>query len=214
MQNQPTSKNDEAKNIMDSYSNILEIWKVQNDNYFKRVQVLMSVLQVGLLLAALKLLSSSLSPYKIPFVVLIGFSGILSAGMWIKQNEKQSQYMEFCRRVLRNLEARLAGLKIPLEYFSFESLVFRPDRDKLDQEIIKRFEKLFYSATHRHDNQNKQLGHWLYFNSSEDRFPEPESSNNNYSMDKVSGGLISYEKFIAWGVIGFWCIFIVIILFT
>ena len=47
----------EAKGLLVAYTKILDIWKVQNENYFKRVQVAMGIIQVGLFLAVLNVLS-------------------------------------------------------------------------------------------------------------------------------------------------------------
>jgi hypothetical protein len=44
-QNPPPNQEKEMEAFQYSYDKVLEIWKVQNENYFKRVQIIMAVLQ-------------------------------------------------------------------------------------------------------------------------------------------------------------------------
>ena len=50
----PPSSNQESKDLLDAYRIHLDVWKVQNDNYFRRVQILMVAVQAALFAAALK----------------------------------------------------------------------------------------------------------------------------------------------------------------
>lgn len=190
---------DEVKNLMDSYGKILDVWKVHNDNYFKRVQIFMGLLQVGLFLATLKLLfplPKSFTEALIP--IFLGIMGLLSASMWIGLNKKQSQYLEFCRRTLRNLESRLGSLGVPLEYFTTESLVFGRHRE---------CPPTLYSAATETVEVGGDKRHLLKFVWSEEPYPESDEYKGLHSITKVSGGMVSYEKRLAqiarwvWGLV-------------
>ena len=195
------NEKDEVKNCMDSYSKILDVWKVMNDNYFKRVQLFMGIIQVGLFLAALKLLASpQISPKAVILLVFFGIMGLMAAIMWIRLNKKQAQYLEFCRRTLRNIESRFADLNVPLEYFTLESLVFNSHREH----------KPLYSAEAFIDNPKKiKKRCWIQFHWSQERYPEPDGKDSDlHTMQTVSGGMVFFEKNIAISAIVVWVLII------
>jgi hypothetical protein len=180
---------DEVKNLMDSYGKILDVWKVHNDNYFKRVQIFMGLLQAGLFLAALKLLFPLPESFTEALIaVFLGIMGIGSAWLWIGLNRKQNQYFEFCRRTLRNLESRLASLGVPLEYFTSESLVFGPHQE---------CPPALYSAATEIVPVGKDKRHLLRFLWSKESYPESVEYKGPHSIKKVRGGMLSYEKRLA-----------------
>lgn len=182
-----TNHNEKVKNLLNSYSKIIDVWKVNNDNYFKRVQIFMGLLQVGLFLTALKLLYPPPESFVAKlFPVFLGILGILSARMWIGLNKKQNQYLEFCRATLRNLESRLGSFGVPLEYFTSESLVFGPLREHPPT--------LCSAATETVEVRGKSR-HMLRFCWSQESYPK--SGKGLHSISEVSGGMISYEKRIA-----------------
>ena len=198
---QSLNPENEAKNLMDSYSKIFDQWKLHNDNYFKRVQVVMGILQVGLFLAVLRHLSpfpKSCAGAVLP--IFLGILGILAALMWVKLNTKQAQYLEFCRRILRNLEARLMSLGVPLEYFTAESLVFGPYR--------KHPPKLSAGEIETVKLQSKNC-HLLRFKWSNETYPDSEDSKGLHSIGKITGGLVSFERRLAQGALCVW-IFVVV----
>ena len=111
------------KDLLESYERILDIYKLQNDNYFKRVQVFMTVLQGGLfavaLNAAFNLVDSrvqygwnigqqleSVSLMRLCVLVIISVLGCLSARLWARQHSSNKQYLEFSRTHLRNIEIK------------------------------------------------------------------------------------------------------------
>lgn len=196
----------EIKNCMDSYSRILDVWKVMNDNYFKRVQLFMGIIQVGLFLAALKLLSST--PILIGAVllaVLLGILGIMSAFMWMSLNKKQAQYLEFCRRSLRNIESRFAQLKIPLQYFTLESLVFNGHRNH---------NALYSAEVSIDDPKASEKKCWTKFRWSKERYPESDDNVSKlHTMKAVSGGMVFFEKYIAKSALVVWLLIIFVAMF-
>ncbi len=202
----PHNINDEIKNCMDSYSRILDVWKVMNDNYFKRVQLFMGIIQVGLFLFALKLLSSPpVSREAVILSVFLGIMGLMSAIMWIGLNKKQTQYLEFCRRSLRNIESRFADLNIPLQYFTLESLVFHGHSDH----------KPLYSAEATIDNPTGiKKRCWIKFCWSQERYPEPDDKDYKlHTMKTVSGGMVFFEKNIAKSAIVVWVLIVIVAAF-
>jgi len=204
-QRESANREDEVKGLLDSYSKILDVWKVHNDNYFKRVQIFMGLLQVSLFLAAFKLLFPLPKSFTESLIsVFLGILGILSASMWIGLNKKQSQYLEFCRRTLRNLESRLGSLGIPLEYFTTESLVFRHHREAPQ----------LCSATTETVEVGGDKRHLLRFGWSQESYPESDECKGIYSITKVSGGMVSYEKRLAQIAICVWIFLIAFALFT
>lgn len=191
---------DEAKDLLDAYARVLDIWKVQNDNYFKRVQVAMGIIQVGLFLTALNMLSPLPSTWpQAALPIFISILGVLSGVMWIKLNRKQTQYLEFCRRTLRNLEKRLSELHVPLEYFTLESLVFAPYPEARSP----------YSAQSEAVEVAGKNRFQLTFKWSDENYPDPDSKDRSrHTMSRVAcaGGMVSFEKSLAWGAVVVWVV--------
>lgn len=190
-----------------SYSRLLEIWKVHNENYFKRVQVVMAVLQAGLFVAIIKFLSpfpTSWSGFVFP--AFISIVGIISACLWLNLNEKQTQYLEFCRRVLRNIESKLISEGIPTEYFTVESIVFGPYFDKCPNT------KGVMMSTRNINNKKRRIAEFTW---SGERYPEYESERKElHEVGRVRGGMVYFEKSLARGARLVWIGTIVVLLIT
>jgi len=198
---QPLNPENEPKNLMDSYSKTMDQWKLLNENYFKRVQVMMGILQAGLFLAAFRQLS--LFPKSCADVFLrisLGILGILSAFMWVKLYTKQAQYLELCKTILRNLEARLISIGVPLEYFTAESVIFGPYRMNPPTLSGGKFEKV--------PNEKRNF---LRLEWSKETYPESKDRNGIQSIVKVTGGLVSLERRLAKGAL---CVWIFVVVFT
>ena len=195
----------ETNGLLVAYTKMLDIWKVQNENYFKRVQVAMGIIQVGLFLAVVKVLSPLPTSWREAILpVFLAVLGILSARMWTGLNEKQTQYMEFCRSNLRNIERRLSTLGVPLEYFTLESLVFGP---------APNFDISPYSATLESVEVRKKKRCVTRFLWTQDRYPDPDLENDSiHSVSKVGGGMISFENRIAKGAVFAWLVVMVAVL--
>lgn len=118
---------EEAKNCLDAYDRVLAIFKLNNENYFKRTQILMVFMQSALFIAFSKLIWRFDDMNKIMLfmsMMSVSILGIMSAWIWYRLIIKQADYLEFCKSSLRNIECRLVNLGIPLEYFKGESQVF------------------------------------------------------------------------------------------
>ncbi len=196
---QPLDPKNEARNLMDSYSKILVQWKLLNENYFKRVQVMMGILQAGLFLAAFRQLSPFPELCTDVFLRLfLGIIGILSAFMWVKLNTKQAQYLELCKKILRNIEARLMNIGVPLGYFTAESVIFGPYREPPPTFSGGEFEKV--------PNEKR---HFLRLKWSDETYPEIKDRKGLQLIVKVTGGLVSLERRLAQGALCVWIVVVV-----
>ncbi|WP_419657739.1 uncharacterized protein Dvar_68590 [Desulfosarcina variabilis str. Montpellier] len=190
-----------TERILDAYKIQLDFWKVQNDNYFKRVQILMVVIQVTLLTAAFKFIPVKTgSCYEVFALMGIAILGILSSWHWSSLNVKQNQYMEFCRRNLRNLESKLVDLGVPLRYFTLEAHVFGPLRTEITSSAGTSVQEI----NNRHITQ---------FDWSKEVYPDPDTKDANiHELTRVSGGMIAFEKGIAIGLIWIWAIALILLI--
>lgn len=202
-----TKGNMDKEDLKDSYARLLEIWKIHNENYFKRVQAVMAVLQVGLFVAIVKFLSPFPTSWSgLVFPTFIGIVGIISACLWLNLNEKQTQYLEFCRRVIRNLESKLISEGVPSEYFTVESIVFGPYFDKCPNTM---------GVTVLTKNTNNKKRRIAEFTWSGERYPEYESERKElHEIGRVRGGMVSFEKSLARGTRLVWIVTIIVLLIT
>jgi hypothetical protein len=198
----PDSK---RKDTLEAYRLVFEVWKLQNDNYFKRIQFLMVVIQSGLIIAVAQFLSKPICSWENVVVpAVLSFFGCWSTFTWTKLNVRQNQYGEFCRRILRNLETMLWGLDIPLHYFTAESLVFGPLRQEIPE--IPGIE------VKSPENFGKKF-HVIEFRGSGEEYPETkENKKNVHQLGRAHGGMIFFEKKVAWGFFGFWIIVLLTLL--
>jgi len=192
----------ERDSILNAYRIQLDVWKVQNDNYFKRIQIIMVVIQVALFTAALRLIPAKPGPwYEIVIPIGIAILGLLSAWHWFSLNEKQNQYMEFCRRTLRNLETRLVNLDVPLRYFTLEAHVFGPLRTEIKNS----------AGTSVNTVAERHIAH---FDWSQENYPDLDTKEKKiHELNMVGGGMIPFEKEIAIGVIWVWTIALIVLIF-
>ncbi len=177
---------EEAKNYLDAYDRLLEIFKLNNENYFKRTQILMVFMQSALFVAFSKLAWRSDGTNKIMVfmsMMLVSILGIMSARIWYRLITKQADYLEFCKSSLRNIEYHLVNLGIPLQYFKGESQVFH------------------YGLPH-------------CFGWSGERFPHSDRAREGKGIfrHKVKGCLINIEKEIACILIFIWIFLFLIVL--
>ena len=187
--------------ILDAYRIQFDLWKVQNDNYFKRVQILMVVIQVALFTAALRFVRVGFVSWdEIVIAVGIPILGICSAFHWSALNVKQNQYMEFCRRTLRNLESKLVELGVPLRYFTLEAHVFGPLRTEI-------------TSSAGTSMRTKSERHITHFDWSNEDYPDPDTKKAEiHELKRVGGGMIAFEKNIATGVIWVWAIALILMI--
>lgn len=197
----------ERNTILDAYRIQIDVWKVQNDNYFKRIQILMVVIHAALFTAALRFIpqkSESWDEIVIPMVIAV--LGILAAHHWTSLNKKQNQYMELCRRTLRNLESRLVELGVPLRYFTLEAHVFGPLRTEVTNS----------AGTSMRTEGGRHVAHFAWSTEDYPDFPYPDKKKeaNIHELRKVGGGMMAFEKEIACGVLWVWAIGLMLLIGT
>ena len=197
------NQNDKLAHILDSYKIALDIFKNHNDNYFKRVQIFMSALQVGVAVAFAKVIY----PFPEPLVressdeyvaaAFVAFLGCFFAFVWRTLGIRQGQYLEFSRHYLRNLEGKLKETEtgIPLDYFSLESEVFR-----LRNECKKTVE--YTTAEIKFcDSRAYAVFRWITSNDKEDKkYPKSKSAFHK----KAEGGMVRVELYLAFGIAITW----------
>lgn len=194
----------ESRDILDAYRVHLDVWKVQNDNYFKRVQVLMMAIQAVLLAAALKVLDleGRFCTQMLVLSILAGI-GVISSLCWMHLNNRQNQYLEFCRRTLRNLEHRLAELGVPLRYFTLEAHVFGPLREKIPDSAG--------TAVLKEGDRDVAEFAWA-----RERYPDQDEDKKKsiHKLAKVGGGMKSFERGMARGILVLWALVLIGIITT
>ncbi len=181
--------------LLQVYGQVLQVYKVQNDVYFKRVQIFLPVLQGGLFVIVFKCLDQS-DPRIAQAVLAIGASvaGGLCALAWLAQQRRTCDYMEFTRRHLRNIEVRLGKYGIPLAYFTTESVVFSDKGTtpgtSLGGVCIKPIP----------DRKRRKVK----FEWSGDCFPS--------SGKRAKGGMMKIEKYLAYGAMVGWVLVLVAVI--
>ena len=124
----PLFNDDEnIKNHLTAYSYAMEMLKVHIDSYFKRIQFLMVAIQIGLLVAMGRYLSSYEFWWgihkKLPGI-LIPVLGVGAAAVWILQIGQERKQLEFCRSYMRNLEAYLTNHGVKADFFKQHQKAF------------------------------------------------------------------------------------------
>jgi len=189
----------ESRDILDAYRVHLDVWKVQNDNYFRRVQILMMAIQAGLFAAGLKIfvdMDRSCFTTQI-LILIIAVLGMISSYCWMALNDRQNQYLEFCRRTLRNLEHRLAELGVPLRYFTLEAHVFGPLREEVPDSAG--------TAVRKEGNR-----HFAEFSWARERYPDQDTDKKDvHELAKVGGGMKSFERGMALGILVLWALIMI-----
>lgn len=193
---------DELEKIINSYKIVLDIFKLNNDNYFKRVQVFMSALQVGVAIAFAKVIYPvPISGDRLLAAAILAVLGGIFAVVWRQLGMRQSQYLEFNRRYLRNLEIRLQNIGMPLDYFNLESKVFKklPPRNSDDSE-----KSIGYATAcifkHIQTDCNYAKFKWV-----PEEYPETyENADKLHKIGKVKGGMVRVELDLTLGIAITW----------
>ena len=156
-----------------AYDHVLRILHINNDNYFKRTQILMIVAQSAVFIVFAKLLTLDTSkvlkvleacpflaqhwPLFLRMLLLIVSSlGIAAGFLWRGFANRQHDVIEFCRTYLRGIESPLMNLDVPLGYFTCEQRIFyrdRPEDKQLYVHFRKNRAKFAYYFTDREDRR-------------------------------------------------------------
>ena len=119
----------------DTYDHVMDVFKLNNENYFKRTQILMILIQSVLFAALIKVISvKTIDAHNPELLSLsiggISFMGICAAFTWTTLVTRQHQLLEYCRWYMRWIEEQLFEEGVPLVYFKYESKIFAPHRKK------------------------------------------------------------------------------------
>jgi len=113
---------------------VSKILEINNDNYFKRTQILMIVAQAALFTAFSKVLAMknpkifegfSFLTQRIVLVLITAF-GAGFAGLWYVFIRRQCNVLALCKGYLRGIEKYLMQLGVPSGYWTYESKLSHP----------------------------------------------------------------------------------------
>ncbi len=144
-----STKNNEGVELMggkqdylDAYDRVFDTFKLNNEHYFKRTQILMIFIQSILFVALTKIVlikpgEETILQLSLPLAgLLVSFIGFCAAWVWNTLVIRQHQLLEYCRWYMVWLENRLGDEGVPLAYFKHESLLFHHCA-KTDQKYYK-----------------------------------------------------------------------------
>jgi hypothetical protein len=157
-----SSKEDKINHWLETYKILHNHFNLGQEFYFKRTQILMFAIQIGLATAFIKILIavfdksqtsystcsiSELHPLHFALLV-ISLSGIVFSFIWLTMIQRHWYVSEYCRCYLRYIEGRLMELDIPLAIFRVESAIFHSQRhvffgDKYEEDKNSFFQKEF-----------------------------------------------------------------------
>ena len=119
-----------------AYDHVLKILEINNDNYFKRTQILMIVAQSALFVAFAKVLAvKNARIFEVSGLLtqrcalrLITFCGAVFAVLWYVFIRRQCNVLDLCKGYLRGIEKYLMQLGIPSGYWTYESKLSHPNK--------------------------------------------------------------------------------------
>ncbi len=118
MGDQQPTQNERDQMLFDSYKMVHEQFKVQNEQYFKRVHALMMVGEIALAGFAANIVRNALSAGvdTNTYALLAGLAqvGVLLAILWYILGCRQMQYMEISRKEMRAIEYALRDRIFPM----------------------------------------------------------------------------------------------------
>ncbi len=121
-----------------AYERVLDIYKMNNDNYLKRTQIVMIVAQSAIFYAFVKVFTldadklksfTSMNSTTLQGITLIMLAtlGALSALVWIHFIVRQCNVLSLCKAYMRTIEDDLMRLGVPLGYWTYEGMVSHPE---------------------------------------------------------------------------------------
>ena len=127
----------------DVYDQVQKFYSLNNENYFKRTQILMVVIQSALFLGLINVFGTSNFSMKRASIFIISFLGILASYAWKEMIERQRQRLELCRYYMRFIESKL---NIPLDFCTYEKKVFHDHSKKGDNKDLQLGDEKFPSV--------------------------------------------------------------------
>lgn len=179
-------------NYLDAHARVQDIYKLINENYFKRTQLFMTAIQGAFLISFVSFIGSQGSKSLILLMIIPILGGFL-AFTWYRLGIKQSDYLEYCKCYLRNLELCLEKLGVPLTFQRHEAIVFK----KKDVADFQWRENVIGKDGLPDDDDE------LEYN-----FPYKKR------IGKVKGGMTTIENRVAFGTICFWIAMFLLVLWN
>ena len=137
-----------------AYNHVLKILEINNDNYFKRTQILMIVAQSALFVAFAKVLAVkdsrifdgfALLNQRGALLLITGF-GAVFAGLWYLFIRRQCNVLNLCKGYLRGIENYLMRLGVPSAYWTYESKLSHPRPRRIQPVIRFKIESDFFTT--------------------------------------------------------------------
>jgi hypothetical protein len=136
MTNNKTQQTDpHIQHYLQAYQQVWSVYQTNNDNYFKRTQILMFAIQVAVFAALVKLIgdigNSNILPkseLELAALWIIPLTGFLAALAWATLITRQWNILELYRRYMRYLERVLLSKRVPLGPFTLEKAVFTEEQ--------------------------------------------------------------------------------------
>ena len=127
-----SEKENEIKHWLDVYDQVFRFFQINNDNYFKRTQILMFAIQIGIATAFIKLLDIVFrDSQNYSVLTLLNFAlfippllGAVFAFIWIWLIKRQWIGLQFSRCYMKYIEGYFLKNNVPLAIFKLEGTVF------------------------------------------------------------------------------------------
>jgi hypothetical protein len=199
----------EIANLKYSYDKALDIFRLHNDNYFKRIQIIMVAIQAGLFFVIIKLLTPiPVLPKELIFPIIVTFIGIAIAYAWGVLMTRQMQYMMLIKNYIQNLEAKFVDLKLPIDYFNIEASIskkFSKDHFRTMTADIDDVEKLKEDGKHCN---------FAEFKWSKVKCPATdEKAEKIHKVGAVRGNMVKIESWLSTGTIILWIVLLGLLIF-
>ena len=188
-----------TENLKWSYEHALKIFEIQNDNYLKRISILWPILQVGLVAAILNYLGSLNDQWSWKSELVVGLSSLLGGSialLWWRLQIKQHQYIEYCKRYLRNIEAALLNRDVPYAYFTVERLIFSGEKQPPDPPKLNQIGKLI---------PGENSPRVFEFLCGREKYPNPDAPVGSlHHPESKRGGVTGLETRVAYFMVWVW----------
>lgn len=114
--------------LLAAYDRVYEVFRLSNENLFKRTNFYMVAFEAALFVAVFNTLSKiEANDWRCVHWILVAVAsslGMAVSCLWLAINKRQNNYIEFARFRLREIEANLLALGVPLTYFLDEQSVY------------------------------------------------------------------------------------------
>ena len=171
-----SEKENEIKHWQYAYEKVCEHLNLIHDHYFKRTQILMFTIQIGLATAFIKLLVTDFTNPNLLLCKLqayyvfcvISFLGVVFCFIWLLMIKGHWEGLEYCRCYMRYIEGHLMKLGVPLAVFRAESVISYllnrinfDDEERKDKDNHNKYQKVFPYRKKKADIGLMNLEKWV-----------------------------------------------------